>query len=62
MSSFKPGFSVFMTAQVTPENAPKFLEAFKPVFEKMIANPECEFFELYRNPAEPGVFSWMEDW
>ncbi|KAK3940404.1 hypothetical protein QBC46DRAFT_354122 [Diplogelasinospora grovesii] len=26
------------------------------------ANKECEFFEVYTSPSEPGVLSWVEDW
>jgi quinol monooxygenase YgiN len=34
----------------------------KPVYEAVIAEPECRFFELYQSPEDPGTPSWVEDW
>ncbi|KAK3332856.1 hypothetical protein B0T19DRAFT_416639 [Cercophora scortea] len=61
MSSTK-GFTIFVTVSVEPENINTFFDAFKPVFDRATSLPECEFFEFYSTPEEPGTFSWIEDW
>ncbi|KAI0873127.1 hypothetical protein GGS24DRAFT_502124 [Hypoxylon argillaceum] len=47
---------------IAPENVDKYFAAFKPVFEKVIAEPECLFFEVYQCPDQPGQIIWVEDW
>ncbi|KAI5923130.1 hypothetical protein F4810DRAFT_670514 [Camillea tinctor] len=56
------GMSLQVTVHIAPENVDKFLAAFKPVFDKVAAEPECLFFEVYRSPEEPGKISWVENW
>ncbi|KAH9892342.1 hypothetical protein F4778DRAFT_316826 [Xylariomycetidae sp. FL2044] len=56
------GFSLQVTVFVAPENEASFFSHFKPVFDKVVAEPECLFFEVYKDPAEPGRLSWVEDW
>ncbi|KAI1502917.1 hypothetical protein F5X99DRAFT_147703 [Biscogniauxia marginata] len=56
------GMSLQVTVHIAPENVDKFLAAFKPVFDKVAAEPECLFFEVYRSPDEPGKISWVENW
>ncbi|KAI1639949.1 hypothetical protein F4809DRAFT_20993 [Biscogniauxia mediterranea] len=56
------GMSLQVTVHIAPENVDKFLAAFKPVFDKVAAEPECMFFEVYRSPEEPGKISWVENW
>ncbi|KAH8696492.1 hypothetical protein BGW36DRAFT_296760 [Talaromyces proteolyticus] len=56
------GVSLQVTIYISPENVPKFFEAFRPTYEKVIQEPECTFFEVYEDPAEPGVISWVENW
>ncbi|KAI3322427.1 hypothetical protein HD806DRAFT_124416 [Xylariaceae sp. AK1471] len=56
------GWSLHVTVYIAPENTDSFLAAFKPVFEKVVAEPECLFFEMYLSPQEPGKISWVEDW
>lgn len=56
------GISLQVTIWLSPENVPKFFEALLPVYEKVIAEPECTFFEYYEDPAEPGKISWVENW
>ncbi|KAI1345088.1 hypothetical protein F5Y15DRAFT_410766 [Xylariaceae sp. FL0016] len=51
-----------ITVHVAPEDATRFLEAFKPVFDLVVAEPECLFFEVYRSAEEPGRISWVENW
>ncbi|KAF2973413.1 hypothetical protein GQX73_g168 [Xylaria multiplex] len=62
MPPFTTGWSLHVTVYIAPENVDRFLAAFKPVFNKVVAEPECLFFEMYQNPQEPGKISWVEDW
>ncbi|KAI1751698.1 hypothetical protein F4782DRAFT_175518 [Xylaria castorea] len=56
------GWSLHVTVYIAPENVNRFLAAFKPVFNKVVAEPECLFFEMYQSPQEPGKISWVENW
>lgn len=56
------GWSLHVTVYIAPENVDRFLAAFKPVFNKVVAEPECLFFEMYQSPQEPGKLSWVENW
>lgn len=51
-----------MTVYIRPENLGKFWEAFKPLYDNVIAEPECTFFEVYQSPEDPGTISWVENW
>lgn len=57
-----PSFSLQVTVYFKPEDVPKFYEAMKPVFEKVTAEPECLYFEMFEDPSEPGKISWIENW
>lgn len=56
------GFSLHVKIFIDPSNVDKFFELFKPVYEQVIAEPECRFFEVYQSPDEPGTLSWVENW
>ncbi|KAK8877445.1 hypothetical protein PGQ11_002391 [Apiospora arundinis] len=56
------GFSLHVTVHIAPENVPKFLEAFKVVFDLTTQAPECAYFEVYQSPEDPGTLSWVENW
>ncbi|XXH03448.1 hypothetical protein Hte_009850 [Hypoxylon texense] len=56
------GISLHVTVHIAPENADRFLAAFKAIFDVVAAEPECTFFEIYRSPEEPGKFTWVENW
>ncbi|KAI0452918.1 hypothetical protein F5B21DRAFT_505826 [Xylaria acuta] len=60
--SFTYGMSLHVTVYIAPENIGRFFDAFKPVFDKVTAEPECLFFEVYQDPQEPSKLSWVEDW
>ncbi|KAI1824580.1 hypothetical protein F4861DRAFT_505502 [Xylaria intraflava] len=62
MSSPTSGWSLHVTVYIAPENIDGFLAAFKPVFDRVTAEPECLFFEMYHSPQEPGKLSWVENW
>ncbi|KAI0472749.1 hypothetical protein GGR56DRAFT_676815 [Xylariaceae sp. FL0804] len=57
-----PGMSLHVTVHVAPADVERFLDAFKAVFDLVVDEPECLFFEVYRSPDEPGRISWVENW
>ncbi|CAI7625717.1 unnamed protein product [Penicillium pancosmium] len=57
-----PGLSLHVTVHIDPANVPRFFELFKPVYEAVIAEPECRFFEVYQSPTDPGTVRWVENW
>ena len=62
MAEKLPGFSLQVTVTIKPSDVPAFLSHFTPVFEKVVAEPECVFFEVYQSPEQPGVLRWVENW
>ena len=42
------GISLHVSITVAPENIDKFLAAFKVCFDRVTAEPECTFFEIFR--------------
>ncbi|KAH6668664.1 hypothetical protein F5X68DRAFT_52770 [Plectosphaerella plurivora] len=54
--------SLHVTVWIDPANIPAFFEAFKPVFDACVAEPELLFFEVYQSPDEPGKLHWVENW
>jgi quinol monooxygenase YgiN len=57
-----PGISLHVTIYIDPSNVEKFFEHMKPVYDAVVAEPECRFFEIYQDPKEPGTLSWVENW
>lgn len=55
------GISLHVSVTIGP-NIDKFLAAFKECFDKVTAEPECTFFEVYQDPDQPGRFKWVENW
>jgi len=51
-----------VTITVSPENTSKFLEALKPCWEKVTAESECLFFDVFQDPTKPGRFKFLEVW
>ncbi|KAJ5091209.1 hypothetical protein NUU61_006079 [Penicillium alfredii] len=60
--SSTPGFSLQVTVYLNPDDVPKFLEHIKPAYDAVVAEPECQFFEVYQLQEEPGTLHWVEDW
>lgn len=56
------GISLHVTITVAPENIDKFLEALRPCYEAVIAEPDCTFFEVFQDPEKPGRFRFVENW
>ncbi|KAJ5642199.1 hypothetical protein N7490_006199 [Penicillium lividum] len=57
-----PGFSLHVTVYIDPSNVETFFKHFKPIYDAVVAEPECRFFEVYQDPADPGTLSWVENW
>ena len=57
-----PSLAVHVKITVDPKNSETFLKALKPTFEKVIEEPLNTFFEVYRDPRNPGVFKLVEHW
>ncbi len=66
MSSTIPTEPVAFILQVKitidPANRAAFLQHFKPVYDVVVAEPECAYFVMGENMQEPGVFRWTEGW
>lgn len=56
------GFSLHVTITVDPANIAAFLAAFRPVYEAVVAEPDCTYFEVFHSIDEPGVFRFVENW
>ncbi|RHZ63563.1 hypothetical protein CDV55_106616 [Aspergillus turcosus] len=61
MTTFQ-GISLHVTVYIDPANLPTFWKAFKPVYEQVIEEPECTFFEVYQGPENLGTLTWVENW
>ncbi|KAF2707230.1 hypothetical protein K504DRAFT_535755 [Pleomassaria siparia CBS 279.74] len=57
-----PSISLHVHITIDPSNVEKFLEALKPGYEGVIAEPENTYFEVFHNPENPGEFKFVENW
>jgi hypothetical protein len=66
IASLTPHTSLFTTHNGNrphkPENVDAFLEALKPAYDAVIAEPENVFFQVFQNPQNPGEFKFIENW
>lgn len=62
MASATPALSVHVKLTVDPSKTDEFLEALRPTFEHVTAEPLNTFFEVYRDDKTPGVFKIVENW
>jgi quinol monooxygenase YgiN len=62
MASNSQGISLQITVHIAAENLSKFREAFKPVYDNVIMEPDCTYFEVFHSHEEPGTLSWIENW
>lgn len=51
-----------MTFHIDPQQLDAFFEALKPAYDAVTAEPECAFFEIYRDPNVPGKIKFVENW
>lgn len=54
--------SLQVTIWISPDNVQRFFDELRPVYDKVIAEPQCTFFEVYEDPEVPGQISWVENW
>lgn len=57
-----PTLSLHVKLTIAPENVQKFLEALKPAYDAVCAEPECTFFEVYQLQDQPGTLKFVENW
>lgn len=66
MSTAQPAPKVDLILQVKvffdPKDRETFLAAFKPVYDLVVAEPECAYFFFGEDVQEPGAFRWTEGW
>ncbi|KAL8726193.1 MAG: hypothetical protein Q9166_006866 [cf. Caloplaca sp. 2 TL-2023] len=62
MSATNRAMSLHVSIYISPVNRNAFLEAFKPCFEAVVAEPECTYFELFNDPDDEGHLAWVENW
>ncbi|KAH8897470.1 hypothetical protein GQ53DRAFT_818738 [Thozetella sp. PMI_491] len=55
------GVSLQITLYLGP-NVQQYLDILKPTWEKLTAEPELLFFEIYESLEEPGTLYIVEDW
>lgn len=60
--SSEDGFCLHVTVHISPENVPKFFENLKPVYDTVITEPECKFFEVYQSHEDPGQIRLVQTW
>ncbi|KZF20326.1 hypothetical protein L228DRAFT_285045 [Xylona heveae TC161] len=57
-----PQTTIFVTVEVDPSNADKFLAAMRPCYEGCAKESELIFFHVFRDEDHPGVFHFIEYW
>ena len=62
-NAIKPtNLTLHVTIKVAPENIESFLEALRPCWQGCLDEPECIFFDVFHDPANPGTFKFVECW
>ncbi|KXT13955.1 hypothetical protein AC579_4204 [Pseudocercospora musae] len=61
MSSHKQ-LTLFVTFKIKPDRIEEWKEAHRPVWAACAAETECLFFDVYSDPATPGMFRFVEIW
>jgi quinol monooxygenase YgiN len=56
------GFHIQVSLFIAPENLEKFFEAFRPIYDKTIAEPECISLDVFQSPDDPGHILLSETW
>lgn len=58
----KNGFHIQVSLFIAPENVQKFFTAFKPVYDKTIAEPQCISLNVFQSPDDPSHILLSETW
>ena len=61
-SSLSSGCILSVKVWIPEEKIPEFFELFKPAYDAVVAEPECRFFVVSRDPQDPTCLSWVEGW
>lgn len=57
-----PSVSIHVKITVDPANTEDFLEALRPTFDAVAAEPLNTYFEVFQDARAPGVFKIVENW
>lgn len=60
--SAKKQCTVFVTLHIKPDQIEEFKAAHRPVWDACAKEPELMFFDVFQDPAKPGVFRFLEAW
>jgi hypothetical protein len=63
------GFILSVKVYISPADVPRFFTLFKPVYDAVLAEPECRFFIVAQSSPSPQeedhnvtCLSWIEGW
>lgn len=54
--------TVFVTFHIRPAQIEEFKAAHRPVWAACAAEPQCLLFDVFQDPAKPGLFRFVEVW
>lgn len=54
--------TLHITWHFPPEKVPAFYEALRPVHERLVAEKECLYFNVYEIAQQPGVVRLVKIW
>lgn len=58
----KKQLTLFVTFHIKPHLIEDFLATHRPVWAACAQEPECLLFDVFRDPATPGKFRFVEIW
>lgn len=61
-SSLSSGIVLSVKVWIPVEKQDEFFKLMRPVYDAVLAEPECRFFVITQNPQEPEAISWVEGW
>ncbi|KIV89211.1 hypothetical protein PV10_08798 [Exophiala mesophila] len=56
------GIVLSVKVWIPVEKHEDFFHLMRPVYDAVVAEPECRFFVITKNPQEPEAISWFEGW
>lgn len=62
MADKSASISLHVKLFIDPSKTDEFLQALKPTYDAVTAEPANTFFELYQDANIPGVFKIVENW
>lgn len=55
-------FILAVKVRIPPEKVEEFFTWFRPVYNSVVAEPECRYFVVGQDQQTPGVLWWCEGW